>query len=299
MATIGVLLADAVQRLRASGSDTPRLDAELLLARAVGTDRTGIIAHPEAPVGQDAAAAFERDLSRREAGEPVAYIRGLKEFHGIALATDARALIPRPETELLVDAGESAIVRRLARGVAAVPGTRIRVADVGTGSGAVVIALAVALRRRRILDAVELVATDASPDAASLARENAAAHGLLDAISIVEADLLPARLGRMDVILANLPYVPSDVVAGLGGSARFEPHAALDGGPDGLMLVRRLLAGLPGTLAAGGVAVLEIGAEQAAAAMSAAATAVPGWPAIVTADIAGLPRVLRVDRPAS
>ena len=299
MATIGALLADAVQRLRASGSDTPRLDAELLLARAVGTDRIGIIAHPDVPVGQDAAAAFAQDLARREAGEPVAYIRGLKEFHGVALATDARALIPRPETEALVDAGELQIVGRLARGAAAAAGSRVRVADVGTGSGAVAIALAVALRRRRILEAVELVATDASPDAVALARENAAAHALLDSISIVEADLLPASLGRMDVILANLPYVPSAVVAVLGGSARFEPHLALDGGADGLALVRRLLAGLPATLAPGGVALLEIGADQGVAAPLAAAAAVPGWPTVVTADIAGLPRVLQVDRPAS
>ena len=104
MATVGELLATAVERLRAAaGSDTPRLDAELLLARAVGTDRVGVIAHPEAPVGPEAAAAFAADVERRATGEPVAYIRGLKEFHGVAFETDARALIPRPETELLVD----------------------------------------------------------------------------------------------------------------------------------------------------------------------------------------------------
>lgn len=299
MATIGTLLADAVGRLRGSGSDTPRLDAELLLARAVGTDRTGIIAHPEALVGPDAAVAFERDLARRETGEPVAYIRGVKEFHGIALATDPRALIPRPETELLVDAGEAEVVGRLGRGATGASGGRVRVVDVGTGTGAVAVALAVALRRRRILEAVDLFATDSSPDAVALARENAAAHGLLDAIPIVEGDLLPAGLGRMDVVLANLPYIPSAVVAGLGGSVLFEPHAALDGGPDGLVVIRRLLADLPGRLAAGGVALLEIGADQGESAPAAAAAALPGWPATVTADIAGLPRVLRVERPVS
>ena len=299
MATIGALLVDAVQRLRDAGSDSPRLDAELLLARAVGTDRSGVIAHPEAPVGSDAAAAFARDLARREAGEPVAYIRGLKEFHGVALAVDPRALIPRPETELLVDAGEAEILARLGRGAAAVSGSRLRVADVGTGSGAVAIALAAALRRRRILGAVEIVATDTSADAVALARENAAAHGLLDAISIVEADLLPATFAPVDIVLANLPYVRSDVVAGLGGSVRFEPHAALDGGPDGLVVIRRLLADLPEALAPGGVAILEIGSDQGETAPAAAAAAVPGWLATVSPDIAGLPRVLRVSRPAS
>ena len=299
MATVGALLADGVSRLRASGSDTPRLDAELLLARAIGTDRTGVIAHPEAPVGADAAAAFGRDLARREAGEPVAYIRGVKEFHRIALATDPRALIPRPETEMLVDAGTSEVFERLGRGPSAAVGGRVRVADVGTGTGAVAIALAVALRRRRVLAGVEIVATDASGDAVALARENAAAHGLLDEIAILEVDLLPGGLGRMDVVLANLPYIPSAVVEGLGGSVRYEPHLALDGGPDGLDVIRRLLESLRWSLAPGGVALLEIGADQGESAPAAAADSLAGWPVRVTADIAGLPRVLRVDRPAS
>jgi len=146
---------------------------------------------------------------------------------------------------------------------------------------------------------VEIIATDASTDAVALARENAAAHGLLDAISIMEADLLPAGLGRMDVLLANLPYIASAVVAGLGGSVRFEPHFALDGGPDGLDVIRRLLETLPWSLAPGGAAFLEIGADQGETAPAAAGAALPGWPVGVTVDIAGLPRVLRVDRPAS
>jgi release factor glutamine methyltransferase len=299
MATVGDLLTDAVTRLRASGSDSPRLDAELLLARAIGTDRTGVIAHPEAPVGADAAAAFARDLARRESGEPVAYIRGLKEFHGIVLAADPRALIPRPETEMLVDAGASEVAERLGRGSAGAGGGRVRVADVGTGSGAVAIALAAALRRRRLLAGVEIVATDISPDAVALARENAAAHGLLDQIAVVEADLLPGGLGRMDVVLANLPYVASEVVAGLGGSVRFEPHLALDGGPDGLEVIRLLLVTLPWALAPGGVALLEIGSDQGESAPAAAVAELPGWPVRTAVDIAGLPRVLRVDRPAT
>src|SRR5436190_1329338 len=105
MPTTNELLRQAIERLRASGSESPRLDAELLLGKAVGVDRTAIVAHPDAPVGADAMAAFEADLVRRERGEPVAYIRGFKEFYGIALAADSRALIPRPETERLVEVG--------------------------------------------------------------------------------------------------------------------------------------------------------------------------------------------------
>lgn len=294
MATIGELLTAAVGRLRTAGSDTPRLDAELLLARAVGTDRSGIIAHPEIIVGPGAAAAFAADLDRRAAGEPVAYIRGLKEFHGIALATDGRALIPRPETELIVNLAIEEVTVRLARGATARRGSRIRILDVGTGTGAIAIALVVALRRRRLLDAVEIIATDVSPEAAALARENAAAHGLLDVIRIEVADLLPPLAGSFALVLANLPYIPSATVDVLGGSADHEPRLALDGGADGLELVRRLLAILADVLEPGGVALLEIGADQGEAATEAAQTAVPGAAVDVLLDLAGRPRVLRV-----
>src|SRR5664280_1798133 len=113
MATVGELLQNGISRLRASGSASSRLDAELLLGWAIGADRTRLIAHPEAPVGADAAAAYEAALTRREAGEPVAYIRGLKEFHGLAFSVDARALIPRPETEMLVTQAERDVAWRL------------------------------------------------------------------------------------------------------------------------------------------------------------------------------------------
>ncbi len=296
MATIGELLAPAVERLRAAGSDTPRLDAELLLARAVGTDRTGIIAHPEAPVGPGAAAAFAADVERRAAGEPVAYIRGLKEFHGVAFSTDARALIPRPETELLVDAAVDEVLVRLARGTGARRGERLRIVDVGTGTGAVAIALAIVLRRRRVLDAVEVRASDVSPDAVALARENAAAHGLLDVVRIELADLVPADAPLQDLVLANLPYIPSATVDVLGGSADHEPRVALDGGPDGLDVIRRLLATLPAVTTRDGVALLEIGADQGETAAEAARAAVPGAGVEILPDLTGRPRVLRVER---
>ena len=308
MATIGESLADATARLRAAGSESARLDAELLLGWAVGADRTAIVAHPDAPVGTDAAVRFAAAVSRRESGEPVAYIRGLKEFHGLAFGVDTRALIPRPETEALVDAAVTEVMARLA-GRSGEAGTgpdaggdAIRVADVGTGSGAIAVAVAVALRSRRVAMGrnVTILATDISADALELARENAVGHAAADGMRFVEADLLPPVLpddgARFDVVLANLPYVRSDAIAGLPVAASFEPRQALDGGPDGLDVVRALLGRLPDALADGGVALLEIGADQGEAAPAAVEAALPGWRAAVAPDLAGLPRVMRVER---
>jgi release factor glutamine methyltransferase len=300
--TIGELLSAATSRLRDAGSETARLDAEVLLGYAVGADRTSIVAHGDAPVGAEAAARFEEALGRREAGEPVAYIRGIKEFHGLAFAADPRALIPRPETEALVDAALIEVMARLGR--RAGDGDPIRVADVGTGGGAIAVALAVGLRRRRVEMGrhVTILATDRSAEALDLARENAVGHATADGMRFVEADLLPPVLpdggAPLDVVLANLPYVKSDAIAGLPIAASFEPREALDGGVDGLDAVRALLERLPESLAADGVALLEIGADQGETAPAAMAALLPGWRASVAADLAGLPRVLRVERPA-
>jgi release factor glutamine methyltransferase len=303
MATIGELLADATARLRASGSETARLDAELLLGFAVGADRTAIVAHSDAPVGADAARRFDEGVARRERGEPVAYIRGIKEFHGLAFAVDSRALIPRPETEALVDAALAEIMSRLGRRVGETD--PIRVADVGTGSGAIAVSLAVALRARRVELGrhVTILATDSSAEALDLARENAVGHATAEGMRFVDADLLPPVLpdggAPLDIVLANLPYVRTDAIAGLPIAASFEPRAALDGGEDGLDAVRALLERLPDALAGDGVALLEIGADQGDSAPAAVAERLPGWRASVTADLAGLPRVLRIERAGS
>jgi release factor glutamine methyltransferase len=300
MATVEQLLRQGVERLRAAGSESARLDAELLLANAIGLDRTAIVAYPEVPVGADAAAHYEAALARRERGEPVAYIRGIKEFHGLAYAVDDRALIPRPETELLVDLALAELVRRLT-GAPRPPGTPpIAVADVGTGSGAIAVALAVALRRRNAAGEVRFFATDVSEDALQLAKENAVGHGVADVMRFAVADLLPPVLpGPFDLILANLPYIPSDQVPGLPVAASFEPRLALDGGTDGLDVIRALLERLPEAVAPGGVALLEIGSDQDGAGLGLAAAAVPDWTASVEADLSGRPRVLRLERSAA
>ncbi|MFO1539391.1 MAG: peptide chain release factor N(5)-glutamine methyltransferase [Chloroflexota bacterium] len=294
---VGPLRAWAADRLAADPDGSARLDAELLLAHVLRVGRTTVLAHPEAPVGTGPAATFRALVARRAAGEPVAYLRGLREFHGLALACDARALIPRPETELLVEHALAAIRARLAA-APRTAGTRpVRAWDIGTGTGAIAIALAAALRKRGALADVALRMSDLSADALALARENVVAHGLADAITPAEGDLLatdPPPDLPVDVICANLPYVATAEIAPRPDPTAYEPRTALDGGPDGLDLVRRLLAGLGAVLAPVGVAFLEIGADQGPAALAAAGAALPGRPAVVHADLAGRPRLLEV-----
>jgi release factor glutamine methyltransferase len=295
--TVEELLREGTGRLRDAGSETPRLDAELLLGEALGVDRTRVVAYGGTAVGDGQVAAYRRFVERRAAGEPVAYIRGLKEFHGLALSVDPRALIPRPETERLVDLAEHEIADRLLRAPRPAGAERLAVVDVGTGSGAVAVALAVALRRRRMLDEVRILATDISSEALELAAENVAGHAVADAVSLRVADLLPSGFEAFEVLLANPPYVRSGAIAGLPVATSFEPTLALDGGPDGLEIIRRLVALLPGRLAFGGVALIEIGADQGEAIGPLVEELLPGWSWRVEPDLGGLPRVVRVERP--
>jgi release factor glutamine methyltransferase len=292
VATVRELLDAGIARLRDSGSETPRLDAELLLAHALDTDRTAILAHTDAPVGDGASARFQGSLNRRAAGEPVAYIRGIKEFHGLAFGVDARALIPRPETERLVELAELEVVRRLISAPRPAGSPPVRVIDVGVGSGAVAVTLAVLLRRRRMLDDVELAATDVSDDALQLAMENAVAHAVGDRIAFSTVNLLPGPQSTpWDFVTANLPYVRSDAMPNLPVAASFEPAMALDGGPDGLAVIGRLLDQLPDALTPDGVALLEIGGDQEADLRALVADRLPGWSCEVERDLGGLPRV--------
>jgi release factor glutamine methyltransferase len=292
--TTAALLLEGVERLRASGSETARLDAELLLGDAVGVGRTVILAHPEAPVGADAATRYRAGIERRATGEPVAYIRGIKEFYGLALSADSRALIPRPETERVVELAEAEVRRRL--GSRAATDAPVRIVDVGTGSGAIAITLAVSLRRWGAIDAVTLLAVDVADDALDLARENAVGHAVGDMIAFERSDLLASVTGPFDLVLANLPYVRTEAVPGLPVAASFEPVRALDGGPDGLAVIERLLVQLPGALAPNGEAMLEIGADQGELIVERCARVLPDWRCSVEPDLAGLPRVAVIIR---
>ena len=299
MTTTRALVDDGVERLRSLGFETPRLDTELLLAHAIGVERTAVVANGEAPVGPGAEATFRASLDRRAAGEPVAYIRGIKEFHGIALTVDRRALIPRPETEHVVDLVLAEVMTRLGGGVRDGVQDPIRVIDVGTGSGAIAIALAVALRSRGVpAEEVAIEAVDLSPDALDLARENAVGHGVGDRLTFGVADLLPAGSPdrAWDIVAANLPYVRSDAMALLPTPTTFEPAEALDGGPDGLSVIARLLEALPSRLAPDGAAFIEIGADQGEAIRALVGDRLPAWSCSVETDLAGLPRTTVVRR---
>ncbi len=279
-ATIGAAVGGATDRLRRAGSPTPRLDAELLLGHAIGRDRSWLLAHPEDDVETD---AFEVMVERRAAGEPVAYIRGYKDWRSLRILTDARALIPRPETELLADAAIDEIRRRLAGGP-------VVAWDVATGSGAVALAIATEVRDPRLT----LVASDVSTDALALAALNLQAHGVAPAVRLESADLLGADQPPPDVLVANLPYVSSAEVDSRVGSLGFEPRVALDGGTDGLDLLRRLLREVPTRAAAGATVLLEIGVGQVPAVR---ALAPEGSSVTVVPDLAGLDRVVRIEMP--
>lgn len=299
MSTVGELLTNAIDRLRAAGSSSPRLDAELLLGDAVGAGRVAVIAHPDVPVGPDAAAAFERAVERRESGEPVAYIRSLREFHGLAFHVDPRVLIPRPETELLVDLAEREIVARLTAASRPPGSPALRVADIGTGSGAVAVALLASLRRRRMAGDVLVIATDVSEDALDVARVNAVSHGVADRMMFFAADIAPPHVDPpYAVVVANLPYIRSGELDRLPREVGFEPRLALDGGDDGLDLIRRLLDALRQVLRGDGIALLEMGADQADAIRAAVRATLPDWRCEMLPDLAGWPRVARVAPPA-
>jgi release factor glutamine methyltransferase len=289
------LLLGATHLLRAAGSPSPRLDAELLVSHAFGRDRSWLHAHPEAELDAAQLQRLRDWVERRAAGEPIAYVRGFKEWLSLRILTDRRALIPRPETELLAEAAIDEIAARLVDGDAPIAAW-----EVGTGSGAVAVALALRFRTSLALGRLRLGATDISPEALELAAENLQAHGVDGLVSLgcgdlLEPPVLPAPQ-LADVIVANLPYLTSAEAESGTGSLRYEPHLALDGGSDGLDLVRRLVAQLPSRLARGGVALLEIGAGQLEAVRE--MTGELPEPTEVTSlpDLAGIQRVARVRR---
>jgi release factor glutamine methyltransferase len=260
-------LDSAVIALTAAGCDTPRLDAELLLAAAMGVDRAVIVSDPGRGIEPDAARRFMDFAARRREREPVAYILGSKGFRSIELAVDPRVLIPRPETEHLVEA-----VLDLPEGA--------RVCDIGTGSGAI----ALALKSER--PDLHVVATDASGDALAVARANAARLGL--DVEFAEGDLLAGVPGPLDAVVSNPPYV-EDGAQLAPEIVRFEPALALRAGPDGLDVIRRLLPEVGATPAA--LVALEVGAGQAAAVGALMREA--GFSSVdVVPDLAGIERVV-------
>jgi release factor glutamine methyltransferase len=229
-----------------SGVESPRLNIEHLLAHALGKKRMDLYLEFDRPLTESDLAPLRDLVKRRAAGEPLQYLLGTAEFLSHTLTCDKRALIPRPETEYLC---ELLIAESRAEGCAWKSGS---VVDVGTGSGCIALALAAALPEATV------IGVDISPEALSLARENAARVGLAERVTFIEADLLEGVEGPLNLVVANLPYIPSAAVPALQREVLREPHLALDGGDDGLVIVRRLVAQAAEKLASGGRLALEL-----------------------------------------
>jgi release factor glutamine methyltransferase len=264
--TVARAVRSGARRLAEAGCEAPRLDAEVLLAWVLGVGRERLVLDGRLELGADALARYCDAIARRAAREPVAYITGSKEFRRISLAVDRRVLIPRPETELLVEVGLSL-------------GAGLSVVDVGTGSGAV----ALALKDER--PDLSVAGTDVDPGALAVARANAVRLGL--EVGFMRADLLEGVDGRFDAVLANLPYVVPDAADLPPEIALYEPRRALFGGHEGLELVRRLVGMVEGVP----LVALEVGFDQAPAASAVLAGA--GFGSVERLrDLAGHERVL-------
>lgn len=250
--SIARVLRWAAQDFEQRGNPTPRLDAELLLCQALATDRIRLVIDAARPLAAPELEQYRKLIQRRRRGEPIAYIRGEREFYGHSLRVDARVLVPRPDTEALV---ETALQRTRARSLYG------RALDLCTGSGCVAIAFACARRTWRTTG-VEIF-----EPARSLAQENAERLGVCFCTRWLLGDLFEP-LGdreRFELITANPPYIPHEEIAGLDRDVRdFEPHLALDGGADGLGILSRIVQRAPDYLVAGGVLALEVGHDQAA-----------------------------------
>ncbi len=290
---VGLALVAATQRLSSNNVDSPKLDSEVLLGYVLGCDRAHLYAHPERALNEDEHNRFESLVIRRCQHEPVAYLVGEKSFYGLDLFVDPRVLIPRPETELLVDMvldvalqyDSPAPGRNGSKPVAG----RLEVADIGTGSGAVSVAVAANT------EATLVYAVDISQDALAVAESNIRRHGLGRRIQLLHGDLLAPLPGPVDVIAANLPYVAVHEWPKLApGIVNYEPAQALLGGADGLEIIARLMQQAPEYLKPGGVVLLEIGASQGSAVVEMARSVFPHAMIEVLTDYAFRERIVRI-----
>jgi release factor glutamine methyltransferase len=282
--TVARLLEWTTGRFKERGIDSPRLEAEILLACALGIRRIDLYVRHDQIVDDAGRARFRDMVRRRQEGCPTAHIVGKKEFYSLDFAVSPATLIPRPDTELLVDEA-----LRLAK-----PLMEPLIADIGTGTGCVAVALAHRLPKARI------VAVDISPEALETARGNATRLGVADRVDFRLGDLLAPLAGlRPDLIVSNPPYIPTNDIAGLDPGVRdHEPALALDGGPDGLRVIERLAEQALSLLAPGGRLLVEIGAGQEEGARGVLTRA--GFTVeSVRKDGGGHPRVVRAGRPSA
>lgn len=282
MSTIRAVLHEARQQL-APVSDSAALDAQVLLGHVLGKERAYLLAHGEDPLTPDQMVQYESLVQRCAAGEPLPYVLGRWAFYDGELLVTPAVLIPRPETELLLEQA-LAFMETHPQAV---------VVDVGTGSGALAVTLAAHCPQAQVS------AIDISPAALAIARQNAEQWRAV--VTFYEGDLLTPLLTaqhKVNVVLANLPYIPTGDLPALAVS-RHEPRLALDGGADGLDLIRRLLAQIPQVCGPGALILLEIGADQGAAVAQLAHTALAPCEVTIIKDYAGLDRIVRIVMPAA
>ena len=275
--TIGRILKWTEQYFKEKGIESPRLDAEVLLSHILGRERIYLYVHFDEPLEPAELARYREAIKQRVQRVPVAYIIGEKEFMGLTFKVTADTLVPRPDTEILVQA---AVERLRARGDAP------RFADIGTGSGAICLSIL------HFLPKAQADTVDISPAARAVAEENAAALGASDRVTFHTGDLLAPLAGQCyDAILSNPPYIPDGDIAALAPEVRLkEPRTALAGGKDGLDFYRRLTADAPAHLKDGGFLAVEVGIHQAA---PVAALAVPAFSRTeILKDYAGIERVV-------
>lgn len=275
-------LGDALQRgavfLRHSGSPSARLDAEVLLAHTLRLRRVELYLRLERPLTDPEEREYEALLQRRARREPVSYLVGQKEFFGLTFTVDRRVMIPRPETEILVE--------RALEAAEAWRGRDLHIADIGTGSGCIAIALAVRLPW------AGLYGTDLSAEALQVAEENCRQSGVGDRVTLLQGDLCESLPQPVDLLVSNPPYtVWSDLPAGI---TDYEPRLALDGGAAGLALYRRLVPQLARSVRPGGQVFLEVGEGQAEAVVGLAREHLPGAPTRIWPDYGGLERVVQI-----
>ncbi len=272
---------EAARQELSAASDQPSLEAQAILANWLGKTRAWIFGHPETRLSPTDVAQLNEQISQRIAGMPLPYLLGRWEFYGLEFEVNPSVLIPRPETEQMVD---------LALEWLKTHPDRRRTVDVGTGSGCIAAALASSE------PGLTVMAAELSRPALETARRNLLRHHLADRVWLVQSDLLLALAGPFDLVCANLPYIPTQTMQELE-VARHEPRLALDGGPDGLRLVERLLGQLRTRLAPGGYVLLEIEVSEDQSAPSLARQYFPQAKIELKFDLAGLPRLVTIHLP--
>lgn len=277
MTTISQILDHSASTLM-KVSDTPALDAQTLLAHCLGKPRSWLFTHPEESLPDSVISTYQQDLDALERGIPLPYILGSWEFYGLKFTVTPDTLIPRPETELLVEKALDWIHLRP---------ENCLVVDVGTGSGCIAIALA------KNNPNLSIIATDISYPALNTAQSNAIQHGVVDRVKFLQADLIPPISGHFDMICANLPYIPTQTLQKLEISAR-EPDLALDGGLNGLNFIARLIEEAPVHIAPGGIILIEIESSQGAKIQNLALQAFPNADVEVLPDLSGRDRLITI-----